>query len=101
MIVFASGAPTTPSTSDCENGSEEYDIIEDQRQNGTENYRLNVNGVVLMVAPSNSLLAAATLLDIAELGTTFQEIDFIQKSEEKPSEEKEVESESNIDTTKR
>ncbi|XP_047528039.1 uncharacterized protein LOC125064831 [Vanessa atalanta] len=32
----------------------------DQRQNGTENYRLNIDGVVIAVAPAESLLEAAS-----------------------------------------
>ncbi|CAH1645910.1 unnamed protein product [Spodoptera littoralis] len=41
----------------------------DQRQNGTENYRLNIDGVVIAVAPAESLLSALgdmdDLLDLA------------------------------------
>ncbi|CAH2086171.1 unnamed protein product [Euphydryas editha] len=32
----------------------------DQRQNGTENYRLNIDGVVIAVAPAETLLEAAS-----------------------------------------
>lgn len=39
----------------------------DQRQNGTENYRLNIDGVVIAVAPADSLLAAASDIDISDL----------------------------------
>lgn len=43
------------------------DVHYDQRQNGTENYRLNIDGVVIAVAPADSLLAAASDLDISDL----------------------------------
>lgn len=39
----------------------------DQRQNGTENYRLNIDGVVIAVAPAESLLAAASDIDFSSL----------------------------------
>lgn len=42
----------------------------DQRQNGTENYRLSIDGVVIAVAPADTLLDAAS--DLSEL---FSETD--------------------------
>ncbi|CAK1581626.1 unnamed protein product [Parnassius mnemosyne] len=39
----------------------------DQRQNGTENYRLNIDGVVIAVAPAESFLAAASDIDLSDL----------------------------------
>lgn len=41
------------------------DFVEfyDQRQNGTENIRIDMNGMVIVVSPLEALLAAATLLD--------------------------------------
>ncbi|CAG9783946.1 unnamed protein product [Diatraea saccharalis] len=39
----------------------------DQRQNGSENYRLNIDGVVIAVAPADSLLAAASDIDLSDL----------------------------------
>ncbi|CAH0721881.1 unnamed protein product, partial [Brenthis ino] len=42
----------------------------DQRQNGTENYRLSIDGVVIAVAPAETLLDAAS--DLSEL---FSETD--------------------------
>ncbi|XP_068630002.1 uncharacterized protein [Battus philenor] len=39
----------------------------DQRQNGTENYRLNIDGVVIAVAPADALLAAASDIDLSDL----------------------------------
>ncbi|XP_017890182.1 uncharacterized protein LOC108631024 [Ceratina calcarata] len=35
------------------------DDLYDQRQNGTENYRIHVDGLVFVVAPAEALLAAA------------------------------------------
>ncbi|KAJ8968538.1 hypothetical protein NQ317_002620 [Molorchus minor] len=37
--------------------------VYDQRQNGSENYKVNLNGVVLVYAPAESLLSTLTLLD--------------------------------------
>lgn len=45
-----------------DDNNEEYDLI-DQRQNGTENYRIDVKDVILVWAPPESLLAAATILE--------------------------------------
>lgn len=59
MVMAAAAAPTP----DC--AMKHYD----QRQNGTENYRLNIDGVVIAVAPAESLLSALgdmdDLLDLA------------------------------------
>ncbi|KAJ0180703.1 hypothetical protein K1T71_004107 [Dendrolimus kikuchii] len=41
--------------------------VYDQRQNGTENYRLNIDGVVIAVAPAEALLAAASEIDLSDL----------------------------------
>ena len=60
VLALACAAPTP----DC-NNMKHYD----QRQNGTENYRLNIDGVVIAVAPAESLLSALgdmdDLLDLA------------------------------------
>ncbi|KAM3963043.1 uncharacterized protein ACR2FA_002800 [Aphomia sociella] len=56
LMAVTTGAPTP----DC-------DKHYDQRQNGTENYRLNIDGVVIAVAPAQSLLDAATDIDISDL----------------------------------
>ncbi|XP_028163449.1 nucleolar and coiled-body phosphoprotein 1 [Ostrinia furnacalis] len=55
LVVIAAAAPA-----DC-------DRHYDQRQNGSENYRLNIDGVVIAVAPADSLLAAASDIDISDL----------------------------------
>lgn len=59
MVAVATAAPTPDCT------MKHYD----QRQNGTENYRLNIDGVVIAVAPAESLLSALgdmdDLLDLA------------------------------------
>lgn len=56
-----------------EQTDDDYDLHYDERQNGTENYRLNINGVVIAVpgASSNAmssigLLASNYLLELAE-----------------------------------
>lgn len=56
LLVAAAAAPM-----DC------ADRHYDQRQNGSENYRLNIDGVVIAVAPADSLLAAASDIDISDL----------------------------------
>lgn len=59
LLNLASSAPV-----DCKDGHGEH---YDQRQNGTENYRLNIDGVVIAVAPADSLLAAASELDFNDM----------------------------------
>lgn len=53
---FNSAAPTNNSSNevDCENGNT-YSSIYDQRQNGTENVRVNVKDVFLVWAPEGQL----------------------------------------------
>ncbi|XP_013198995.2 uncharacterized protein LOC106141905 [Amyelois transitella] len=51
----------------------------DQRQNGSENYRLNIDGVVIAVAPADSLLAAASEIDISDLLGDLEDFNDIQK----------------------
>lgn len=58
----------------------DYDLHYDQRQNGTENYRLNIDGVVIAVpgASSNAmnsigLLASNYLLELAEAAAANEE----------------------------
>lgn len=45
----------------------EHKLVYDQRQNGTENYRLNIDGVVIAVAPAESFLSALSDIDISDL----------------------------------
>ena len=45
----------------------------DQRQNGTENYRINLNGVIVLLAP------AETVLQVAQLANLDNEIENINK----------------------
>ncbi|XP_045445894.1 uncharacterized protein LOC123653970 [Melitaea cinxia] len=52
LLSLASAAPAP--APDCDHAH--YD----QRQNGTENYRLNIDGVVIAVAPADTLLEAAS-----------------------------------------
>lgn len=58
----------------------DYDLHYDERQNGTENYRLNINGVVIAVpGPSSNamssigLLASNYLLELAEAAAAHEE----------------------------
>ncbi|CAK1545173.1 unnamed protein product [Leptosia nina] len=59
LLSLAAAAPVP----DCEKSEKHFD----QRQNGTENYRLNIDGVVIAVAPAESLLAAASDIDLSDL----------------------------------
>ncbi|KAL1491957.1 hypothetical protein ABEB36_012471 [Hypothenemus hampei] len=62
----------------------DFDVVYDQRQNGTENYNINVDGVSLVWA-QNSLLEAAALLEPALFGEYFEpsvEVVFEPKPEE-------------------
>lgn len=54
LLSLASAAPAPAPAPDCDHAH--YD----QRQNGTENYRLNIDGVVIAVAPADTLLEAAS-----------------------------------------
>lgn len=56
LLMVATAAPFPPS----------HDVY-DQRQNGTENYRLNIDGVVIAIAPADALLAAASEIDLSDL----------------------------------
>lgn len=63
-----------------EQADSDYDLHYDERQNGTENYRLNINGVVIAVpgASSNAmssigLLASNYLLELAEAAANNEE----------------------------
>ncbi|KAJ8725844.1 hypothetical protein PYW08_004027 [Mythimna loreyi] len=64
LLAALAAVATTAPTPDCTN-MKHYD----QRQNGSENYRLNIDGVVIAVAPAESLLSALgdmdDLLDLA------------------------------------
>lgn len=57
------------------------DRVFDQRQNGTENYRVNIDGVVIAVAPAESLLNAISDIDLTDLLADF---DFEQDQKPKP-----------------
>lgn len=54
LLSLASAAPAPAPAPDCDH------VHYDQRQNGTENYRLNIDGVVIAVAPADTLLEAAS-----------------------------------------
>lgn len=45
----------------------DHKLIYDQRQNGSENYRLNIDGVVVAVAPVDSFLSALSDIDFSDL----------------------------------
>ncbi|KAL0272895.1 UNVERIFIED_CONTAM: hypothetical protein PYX00_005713 [Menopon gallinae] len=55
---FKHDSNASESSTPCqESGGDVYD----QRQNGTENYWINVDGVVVLLAPAETILAAANL----------------------------------------
>ncbi|XP_039747265.1 uncharacterized protein LOC120624662 [Pararge aegeria] len=74
LLAVAIAAPTHDCT--------EHETHYDQRQNGTENYRLNIDGVVIAVAPAESIIEAA-----AEFGDLFDisDIDDFLKPPSPPS----------------
>ncbi|KAJ2952896.1 hypothetical protein O0L34_g7259 [Tuta absoluta] len=77
LAVLAAAAPTP----ECKDHQTHYD----QRQNGSENYRLNIDGVVIAVAPADSLLSAASDIDFNDL---FDLDDFDLQRPPKPSDDK-------------
>lgn len=69
LVLSTSGAPLN-STSTTDKKQEQtqynfanYDEVYDQRQNGTENLKVDVNGVMLVWAPQESLFSVASLLN--------------------------------------
>lgn len=58
--------------------SKTEETIYDQRQNGTENYRINIDGVVLVIAPPEALLLAAA--DMGGLEQHFSSMNFSKPS---------------------
>ncbi|CAH0554550.1 unnamed protein product [Brassicogethes aeneus] len=88
-VVFALSAP--PSFREKKNKTkydfEQFDTVYDQRQNGTENYKINVNGVVLVYAPPQSLLQAAMMLDPALFEGEYPDVgELLGNNHEKPAE---------------
>ncbi|XP_072944193.1 uncharacterized protein [Epargyreus clarus] len=67
LAVLATVVAAAP-TPDC------HDSHYDQRQNGTENYRVNIDGIVIAVAPAESFLAAASAIDFGDLLEEFNEV---------------------------
>jgi hypothetical protein len=66
------------------------ETIYDQRQNGTENFRLHINGVVIVHAPLEALLASVSgqtqlqdqLMEILSGTSSAAETDLVQPSTE-------------------
>ncbi|KAF2885320.1 hypothetical protein ILUMI_20852 [Ignelater luminosus] len=79
MLNSVQAAPATKLKSDSDNNEEEYGYEYDQRQNGTENYRISLKDVVIIWAPANPLLAATALLDSQLLGSDYFGLDDSEK----------------------
>lgn len=63
-IFCALCAPTEgPQPQDGVHDYSRFEEVYDQRQNGTENYKVDVNGVVVVWASPESILSAVTLLE--------------------------------------
>ncbi|KAF5279187.1 hypothetical protein FQR65_LT03434 [Abscondita terminalis] len=78
----AAGNKNCSSASD-ENENEDFHDLIDQRQNGTENYRISLKDFVFVWAPSDILLTAAALLDSSFLGgDIFEELQNFEKPQE-------------------
>lgn len=77
---------TLPQSNEITYNISEFDEVYDQRQNGSENYRLNVDGVVLVWSPPGGLLQAASLLDPALFEGEYPDLEQIlnQENAEKP-----------------
>ncbi|XP_055642460.1 uncharacterized protein LOC129779186 [Toxorhynchites rutilus septentrionalis] len=84
-ISLVCGLPVLSYDDDYDSGENDYDVIFDQRQNGTENVRLSVDGIVIAVpAPPSqadlTALAGSTLLHI--LGSHMASLDADSSEEE-------------------
>ncbi|XP_055545621.1 uncharacterized protein LOC129730361 [Wyeomyia smithii] len=87
-IKLVSGLPVLTYDDDYTDGDDDYDVIFDQRQNGTENVRISVDGVVVAVpAPpvhtDISTLAGAAFVEI--LNAQLAAMDSDSSDEESPS----------------
>ncbi|RZC42846.1 hypothetical protein BDFB_008409 [Asbolus verrucosus] len=78
LLLSVQSVPIEPANNEIAKKNESYydlsqfDEVYDQRQNGSENYRVNVNKVVLVWTPPGSLLTAAMLLsDYSDLENFF------------------------------
>lgn len=86
-LSLVCGFPVLTYDDDYNSAEDDYDVIFDQRQNGTENVRLSVDGIMIAVpAPPSqsdiSTLASSALLDI--LSSQVGSLDS-DSSEEEPS----------------
>ncbi|KAK6637406.1 hypothetical protein RUM44_007823 [Polyplax serrata] len=69
VVTVVFGAPfekaglqqSAPGKAECD---QEHSEVYDQRQNGTENYRIHLNGVVVLVAPAETVIQAAQLANL-------------------------------------
>ncbi|XP_015175284.1 PREDICTED: uncharacterized protein LOC107065806 [Polistes dominula] len=71
-----------PSSSSLSSSEDHYD----QRQNGTENYRVHIDGVVIVVAPVEALLMANDLINTNQSGisTIPSTINYPKPDDNKP-----------------
>ncbi|XP_054262750.1 uncharacterized protein LOC128986412 [Macrosteles quadrilineatus] len=61
LLSVAISAPSTSTTAgekDKDSSEESYEVVYDQRQNGTDNLRVSVEDVMVVVAPSEGLMQA-------------------------------------------
>lgn len=93
-FIYFSSANAAPIKEDSE---DHYD----QRQNGTENYRINVDGVLFAVAPAEALLSSSSdieellgLLDYEGLDSQFP-VKSTTEAEKKPTVDEAVENDIN------
>ncbi|XP_035723840.1 uncharacterized protein LOC118442403 [Vespa mandarinia] len=81
LPIEESSSTTSSSSSTLSNTGDHYD----QRQNGTDNYRIHVDGVVVVVAPVEALLLAGDVI-----GTNQSDISLLESMlyNAKPEDEK-------------
>ncbi|XP_053691847.1 uncharacterized protein LOC128740334 [Sabethes cyaneus] len=90
VIKLSSGLPVLTYDDDYESNEDDYDVIFDQRQNGTENMRFSVDGVVIAVPspPSHSdisTLAGAAFVEILNAQLAAMEHDSSDEETSSPS----------------
>lgn len=84
-IICVVCAPTEgPQTQNPPYDYSKFEEVYDQRQNGTENYKVEVNGVVVVWAAPDSILSAVTLLEPGLLEGDYGDLEELLGSQKPP-----------------